>query len=167
MSFRSQRESFSPTLFVLDVDGVLTDGKFYYDSTGKALKIFGADDHDALNLLREYLDIEVLTADAKGYEITYNRVSRDMNLPLSLVSSEDRISWIEKKAELSSTIYMGDGIFDFRIFKKVKYSIAPANGFSRTREVASFVTRSKGAEGAVAEACIHIAKEFFGTDLIG
>ena len=33
---------------VIDVDGVMTDGKFYYSVDGKILKAFGADDHDAL-----------------------------------------------------------------------------------------------------------------------
>jgi len=36
--------------FVLDVDGILTDGRYYYAPEGKAMKIFGADDHDALRL---------------------------------------------------------------------------------------------------------------------
>ena len=34
--------------FVVDVDGVLTDGGFYYDEAGKRYKRFGPDDADAL-----------------------------------------------------------------------------------------------------------------------
>ena len=39
----------NPENFILDLDGVLTDGKFYYSQDGKFLKAFGADDHDCLN----------------------------------------------------------------------------------------------------------------------
>jgi 3-deoxy-D-manno-octulosonate 8-phosphate phosphatase KdsC-like HAD superfamily phosphatase len=57
---------------------------------------------------------------------------------------------------------MGDGIFDPLVFRSVKYSIAPRNASSQTQREASFVTESKGAEGAVAEASIHLMDTFFG-----
>ena len=44
-----------PKVFILDVDGVLTDGGFYYSSEGKVLKKFGPDDNDALKLLEPYI----------------------------------------------------------------------------------------------------------------
>ena len=34
-------EDFTPRYFVIDVDGVLTDGKFYYTTEGKVMKKFG------------------------------------------------------------------------------------------------------------------------------
>ena len=43
-----------PKIFVLDVDGVLTNGQFLYDQNGKSHKIFGADDSDALKLLEPF-----------------------------------------------------------------------------------------------------------------
>ena len=42
---------------VLDVDGVLTDCKFYYSESGKVLKVFGPDDNDALKLLDQFFEI--------------------------------------------------------------------------------------------------------------
>ena len=33
--------------FILDVDGVFTDGKFHYTENGKVMKIFGDADNDA------------------------------------------------------------------------------------------------------------------------
>ena len=44
-------------VLILDVDGVMTDGKFYYSDKGKVMKVFGADDNDALSLLKEYIKI--------------------------------------------------------------------------------------------------------------
>ena len=58
-----------PKYFVLDVDGVMTDGKFYYSTEGKILKAFGPDDHDAL-ILNKYIHIEFITSDRlEGYKL--------------------------------------------------------------------------------------------------
>ena len=46
-----------PKIFIIDVDGVMTDGKFYYTKQGKVMKCFGADDNDALKLLSNYIKI--------------------------------------------------------------------------------------------------------------
>ena len=56
---------------------------------------------------------------------------------------------------------MGDGIYDVIVFKEVGYSIAPANSFIQTKKAADFVTKNRAAQGAVAEACFHIAEKFF------
>lgn len=156
-----------PKIFILDLDGVLTDGKFYYSAEGKLFKAFGADDHDALNLLKELLQIVVVTADYKGFEISKRRVEDDMNLGLHLVSAKERIKWIRERYDVTTAIYMGDGIFDPLVFNAVMYGICPSNASLNTKNFADYICREKGGEGAVAEACIHIARYFFGTDLLG
>lgn len=146
---------------ILDVDGVLTDGQFYYSAEGKIMKSFGPDDHDALLLLKSFLNIVVVTGDKKGFEISRKRVEGDMKFPIHLVSTFDRINWIKENFNPEETIYMGDGIFDVAVFEQVAYSIAPANAFYKTKEKANFVTQSRGGDSAVAEACMHILEEFF------
>lgn len=148
--------------FVLDVDGVLTDGKFHYTAKGKVMKVFGPDDADALLLLKPHLNICFVTGDKKGFEITRKRVETDMEFPLHLVSTFERVKWLEDNGmNLEETVYMGDGIFDPMVFEKVAYGIAPANAFYFTKERASYVTPSRGGDSAVAEACLHIAEKFF------
>ena len=44
----------NPKAFLLDVDGVMTTGQFAYTADGKAMKIFGPDDNDALSLLKNF-----------------------------------------------------------------------------------------------------------------
>lgn len=147
--------------FILDVDGVLTDGQFYYTAEGKVMKVFGPDDHDALLLLKPFVNIVMVTGDKKGFEISRKRVEDDMKLPIHLVSTFERIDWISHGFNPQETIYMGDGIFDAAVFESVAYGIAPANAFYKTKEKAHFVTRSRGGDSAVAEAVIHILEEFF------
>ena len=43
-----------PKYFLLDVDGVMTSGKFIYSRKGKIYKEFGPDDSDALNILKNF-----------------------------------------------------------------------------------------------------------------
>lgn len=147
--------------FILDVDGVFTDGKFYYTTEGKVMKQYGPEDNDALALLKDKLHIHTVSGDKRGFPITHKRIAEDMKIPLDMVSTFDRIAWIRERFDPEETIYMGDGIFDPLVFKEVAYSIAPANAFYKTKEQADFVTQARGGEGAVAEACLHILEKFF------
>lgn len=150
-----------PTVFVMDVDGVLTTGHFFYTADGKMMKIFGPDDNDGLSLLNPHLEIRFVTGDRKGFDITYKRVVDDMKYPLDLVSTVRRIEWIEERYPLDRVIYMGDGIFDHYVMNQVGYSIASANADKWAKQYASHVTERSGGDRAVAEACLHIMETFF------
>ncbi len=150
-----------PKVFVLDVDGVMTDGQFHYTTDGKLMKVFGADDNDGLSLLSPYLEIHFVTGDHRGFDISEARIVKDMKKPLDLVSTIKRIDWIKERWNPDEVIYMGDGIFDHYVFKEVGYSIAPANGDDYVKSVADFVTKRSGANRAVAEASLHILETFF------
>ena len=163
MIFRKNKKL--PKNFILDVDGVLTDGKFYYTQEGKTLKAFSVDDHDALKYIANFLSIHVITADSSGFEITKKRIVDDMNLSLDVVPVAERPKWISDRFNLGETIYMGDGLFDPIVFNIVMYSIAPANSMDSTKSKANFITRSNGGDRAVAEACLHILEKFFGTKI--
>jgi len=147
--------------FILDVDGVLTDGSYYYTTEGKVMKVFGPDDHDALLLLKPHLHICMVTGDKKGFAISNKRIAEDMKFPLHQVSTFERVAWIKERFDLEETIYMGDGIFDAMVFEAVAYGVAPANSFFLAKEKANFVTSSRGGDSAVAEACLHIMEKFF------
>tara|TARA_B100001245_G_C22832515_1_gene400424 strand:- start:407 stop:883 length:477 start_codon:yes stop_codon:yes gene_type:complete len=145
----------------LDTDGVITTGQFFYTAEGKAMKIFGPDDNDALSLLKPYLETRFVTGDKKGYPISKKRISDDMKFKLDLVSTIHRVEWIKERYNLAEVIYMGDGIFDHYVMQRVGYSIAPANADKLTASQANYVTKRSGGDRAVAEACLHILEEFF------
>lgn len=151
----------TPKVLILDVDGVLTDGAFYYSEAGKVLKRFGADDNDAISVLRPFLPVHVITGDKRGLPITRRRVVDDMGLPLDLVSTLHRVDWIAERWPLDSVVYMGDGIFDAVVFQAVGYAIATADSDPLARRMADYVTERKGGERAVAEACLHLMERFF------
>ncbi len=154
-------DGWKPKHFLIDVDGVMTTGQFFYTKDGKVMKIFGPDDHDALLLLKPYTEIHFVTGDKKGFDITRKRIVDDMHMPLDLISTFNRIEWIQERFGIDRTIYMADGIFDIKVFEKVAYSIAPADAFPATRARANFVTLQGGGNRAVAEAALHILTRFF------
>ena len=150
-----------PKYLILDVDGVLTTGQFYYDVNGKRMKVFGPDDNDALSLVKSFLEVIFVTGDKKGFEISKKRVTEDMGFKLDLVSTIRRIDWIKSNYDSDKVIYMGDGIFDHYVMREVSYSIAPANADSIAKKYANYVTKRSGGDRAVAEACIHVLEKFF------
>lgn len=154
--------SWQPLAFVLDVDGVMTTGQFAYTVEGKAFKVFGPDDHDALLLLKDRLTIHFVSGDRKGFEISRRRIVEDMKFPLDLVSTVGRVAWIAQRWDPACVIYMGDGLLDLAVFAVVGYSICPADGFYLARERANYVTQHSGGNRAVAEACVHVLQKFFG-----
>ena len=157
----NRKKRIRPKAFILDVDGVLTTGQFFYTEGGKTMKVFGPDDNDALSLLKPYLEIIFVTGDKKGWAISRKRIVDDMKYPLELVSTIRRVEWISRRYALKDVIYMGDGIFDHYVFKEVGYSIASNNGDCNAKQCADYVTKRSGADRAVAEACLHVLKKFF------
>ena len=151
----------TPTDFVIDVDGVMTTGQFLYSADGKLYKIFGAHDSDGLKLIRNLINITFITADRRGFGISKKRIVDDMGYELKLVSEEDRLEFMKKNFKLKNTIFMGDGIFDSLIIKESFFGIAPSSARIEAIEVANYVTKSSGGNGAVLDACLEINKRFF------
>ena len=147
--------------FILDVDGVMTTGQFLYTEEGKAMKVFGPDDNDGLGLLKPFIEIRFVTGDKKGYPISQKRIEEDMGFNLDLVSTIKRIEWITERYNPNEVIYMGDGIFDHFVMKKVGYAIATNNSDQTAKNYANYITKRSGGDRAVAEACLHLMEIFF------
>ncbi len=146
--------------FILDVDGVLTTGQFFYDQNGKKYKVFSVDDKDALTLLKKYIKISFITSDIKGFKISKKRVE-DMGFKLKYISSDKRYTWMKKNYDLKNIIFMGDGLYDLKLFKNVGMSICPKNSVSIIKKYANYETKNRGGERSVTEACIFILKKVF------
>ena len=150
-----------PVCFILDVDGVMTTGQFFYTADGKVMKCFGPDDNDGLSLLKNHIEVRFITGDKKGFSISEKRIVDDMNFQLDLVSTIWRAEWIKERYLIDKVIYMGDGIFDHYVMRGVGYAIAPANADKLAKQHANYVTERSGGDRAVAEACLHIMEKFF------
>ena len=141
----------SAKYFLTDVDGVLTDGGFYYNDTGKIFKKFGPHDSDGFKIIKSHgIDIFSITADKRGYPITQKRLS-DMGINISLVSESERFGWASSKFNLNETIFVGDGYHDIPLIEKSLLGIAPANAPDVVKVSADHVTKSVGGNGVIFE----------------
>jgi 3-deoxy-D-manno-octulosonate 8-phosphate phosphatase (KDO 8-P phosphatase) len=143
--------------FVLDVDGVLTSGKFFYSNKGKVLKEFGPHDAFSLKKIEKFCNITFISADKKGFKITKKRIS-DMGYTINLVPEEIRYEYIKQNYDLKKLIYMGDGDADALILKEALVGIAPANSRPVALKSADYVTILRGGDGAVADACDYLTE---------
>ncbi len=146
---------------VLDVDGVCTDGKLYYDCEGNVSKSFNAQD-----------GLGIMTAHALGLRIAIITGRKDalVEARVKALQIEDYYPGFHAKLEPLQDImqkhnltqdevaYVGDDWIDLDPMLHVAYPIAVANAVDEVKEIAKFVTRKNGGEGAVREAIEHIFK---------
>jgi 3-deoxy-D-manno-octulosonate 8-phosphate phosphatase (KDO 8-P phosphatase) len=149
-----------PEKFILDVDGVLNDGCFYYSKDGKVLKKFGAHDNDGIKMLKHLIKIEFYTADKNGFEINKKRIE-DLGFNLNFITEETRFKKICIDQNPNKIIYMGDGIHDVKILEKVLCGISPKSARKEAKKASDYVTESEAGNGAVLDAVIFIKKKFF------
>ena len=146
-------------IFALDVDGVLTDGKFHWDANGnKVYKEFGPDDADALKLIKPYLKRIILyTQDKKGLGISVSRATH-MGLEIMEANTKGRLEDIQKFYGFENTVYMGDSFLDVPILAACHYGITTSDADPYAKEYSNYITTRAGGNRAVSEAVFWIFK---------
>ncbi|MEW6170596.1 MAG: HAD-IIIA family hydrolase [Candidatus Omnitrophota bacterium] len=148
-------------LLLLDVDGVLTDGRIIYDSRGHELKFF--DVHDGLGVyLLKKQGIKTILITAKGSGAIRPR-ARDMQVeavyenitPKSIVYEKIIKKYNLKDKEIC---FVGDDFVDLCVMEKVGFAIAVSNACPEIKEVSHYVTQKEGGRGAVREVAELILK---------
>lgn len=153
-------------VFALDVDGVLTDGKFHWDRDGeKVYKEFGPDDADALKLLEKIIPVLVFSKDKKGFQISQSRTNH-MGLPIYYMDNKERYDFLSKNYGLENVIYMGDSFVDVPLLLNCRCGIATATSSPFAKKVANYITTTGGGERAVAEAVFYIMKTFLDIEYV-
>ncbi|MFA5089908.1 MAG: HAD-IIIA family hydrolase [Candidatus Omnitrophota bacterium] len=148
-------------LLLLDVDGVLTDGRIIYDSRGQDMKFF--DVHDGLGVyLLKKAGIPTILITAKGSRAIRPR-ARDMHVDMVFadVSPKTRVlDRILKKYGLTAgeVCFVGDDLVDLCLMKKVGFPIAVFNASPEIKAAAHYITIRYGGRGAVREVSELILK---------
>ncbi len=148
-------------LLLLDVDGVLTDGKVYYGESGASLLPFYIPDGMGMVLLqRAGIKVAVMTTTEhdsvrsrmENLKVQYFRsgiLSKGEELPKLLE---------EAGVEACNVAYVSDDINDISALEQVGVVIAVANAQEEVKAMADYVTQARGGEGAVREVCNQIMK---------
>jgi len=148
-------------LLLLDVDGVLTDGRIIYDSRGRDSKFF--DVHDGLGVyVLQRCGIKTILITAKSSK-TIGPRAKDMRVAevfADIFPKTAVLDKILKKYNVSpdEICFVGDDLVDLSLMKKVGMPVAVANASSEIKEAALFVTRCSGGRGAVREVAELILK---------
>ncbi len=146
-------------MFGMDVDGVLTDGGIYYGDGQLEIKRFHVQDGMGITLLRKAGIIPfVITA---RRSVATERRARELNIRETFQGVRDKLECLERlirRYGFSSEeiAYIGDDLSDLEILKRVGLPLAVANAVEEVRNIAHYVTKRSGGNGAVREACEYV-----------
>lgn len=143
-------------LLVLDVDGVLTDGRIIMDHKGREIKAFDVRDGHGLRLLRE-AGIEVAILTGRSSPVVQKRAD-DLGILWVRQGVHDKIGAYQEIAhEVGITddeaCFIGDDLVDIPLLKRVGTPIVVGDGAPEAKRFARYVTQSPGGKGAVREVC--------------
>ena len=143
-------------LMAFDVDGVLTDGRLFYNEEGECIKAFHALDGYGLRLLQE-CGITVALITGRSGPIVARRASelgidevhqgiRDKSIVLQQLAQKYAL-------DMQQIGYMGDDIIDLSAMKRVGFAATVPNAPQYIRQLAHWVSDIEGGYGAARKCC--------------
>ena len=144
---------------VLDVDGVLTDGRLYYGARGETLKVFHVRDGHGLKLLAA-AGITAAVISGRRSVMTTRRC-RELGVRHMLQGVADKLAAFQRlrgRLGLSSNecACVGDDVPDVPLMREVGLAFAVADAHPQARSAAHVVTHLAGGQGAVREVCDYL-----------
>lgn len=148
-------------LLILDVDGVMTDGRIIYDNFGDEFKLFDVHDGLATSLLK-WAGIKLAIVTAKKSKLVKRRARECRAAALYQKAWDKRKAYDEilRKFKLKDkeVCAMGDDLLDAPVFRKAGLAVAVPNAVDELKAIAHYVTKNSGGRGAVRETVELILK---------
>lgn len=146
-------------LLILDVDGVLTDGRLFFDNQGIEYKAFHAQDGHGIKLLRQ-TGVEVAVISGRKSNSVAIRM-KNLGIEHVYQGHENKTAAfaeiIEKMAIApEQAAHVGDDLLDLPIMRRVGLSIAVQDANPVVKNYADWCTTRGGGQGAVREVCDFI-----------
>ena len=143
-------------MLVLDVDGVLTDGKLYFDHSGNEMKAFNTRDGMGMKALQE-CGIEVAVITGRKSEAVTHRMSQ-LGIQHVYQGREDKLSAFlhllkVTGLEAQQICFAGDDWIDLPVLSRAGLAVCVADAEDRVKEQAHWVTSRNGGDGAAREIC--------------
>lgn len=143
-------------LLVLDVDGVLTDGRLFFDDNGREYKCFHARDGHGIKLLRQS-GVEVAVISGRKSNSVALRM-QTLGVDLVYQGHENkRAAFAEILQNLNlrpeQAAHVGDDVLDLPIMLQAGFAIAVADANFAVKQRADWCTQTPGGLGAVREVC--------------
>ena len=141
-------------LVLLDVDGVLTDGRLYYGNSGEEMKAFNIQDGLGIKLLQKG-DIQVGIITGRVSALLQRRAD-ELSIDPVVQGREDKLTALNELLEtmdvqMDEIAFVGDDLPDLAVIRRVGLGITPANGSAIVAAQAHWQTSKAGGQGAVRE----------------
>lgn len=148
-------------LIILDVDGVMTDGRIIIDDNGVESRFFD---------IKDGLGVVALQMSGVEAAIITSKKSVAVKHRAEELKIKRFYEGIRKKTEAYAEIvkdmgitdaevcYMGDDLVDLSMMKRVGFPVAVADAVQEVREAAAYITKAPGGRGAVREVAEIILK---------
>jgi len=143
-------------LLVLDVDGVMTDGKIIMNDMGREIKNFDVKDgHGIKILMRCGIDVILLTG--RRSAVVEHR-AKDIGIEEVYQGIYNKLEKFEeilqhKSFNYENIAFVGDDIVDIPLLKRVGFSVAVADATEDVKKGVDYITKKAGGDGAVREVC--------------
>ncbi len=149
-------------LIILDVDGVLTDGRVYLDARGAEIKAFHVRDGQGIRLwLDAGHEIGIITG-RKSEALAYR--AKELGIGHVYQGSRDKLEdyrHLLRKVNLTGdeVAMVGDDLPDLPIMRHVGFPVAVGDAVSEVKEEAKYITDKPGGCGAVREVIELVMRE--------
>jgi 3-deoxy-D-manno-octulosonate 8-phosphate phosphatase (KDO 8-P phosphatase) len=146
-------------MLILDVDGVMTDGRLYFGARGEALKSFHVRDGAGIKQVAQ-AGIEVAVISGRKSPMVTLRC-RELGVEHVRQGAKDKVVELERlcaslKIEPAACACVGDDLPDVPLMRKVALAFAVADAHPEARHAAHLVTKLPGGHGAVREVCDYL-----------
>jgi len=143
-------------MLVLDVDGVLTDGKLYFDHAGNEMKAFNTRDGMGMKALQR-VGIEIAIITGRKSEAVTHRMAQ-LGIHHVYQGREDKLEVFLHLLEVSGldaqqVCFAGDDWIDLPVLLRAGLAVSVADAEDRVKQQAHWITRRNGGDGAVREIC--------------
>jgi 3-deoxy-D-manno-octulosonate 8-phosphate phosphatase (KDO 8-P phosphatase) len=143
-------------LLLLDVDGVLTDGRLYFDAKGEAYKVFHVRDGHGIKMAQQ-AGIEVAMLSGRRSDPAFHR-AKELGVHRFYEGLRDKVPVLsELLAALDldprQVAMVADELVDLPVLTRVGLGVAVADAVPEVKAAAHWVTPLPGGRGAVRQVC--------------
>jgi len=141
-------------LVLLDIDGVLTDGKVTVDSNGNEYKTINFKDIDAVfEMKRQKILVGLITGEATPITDFFKERFKPDFFYSGCKNKLEALEAILKQTGISieNVCYVGDSKHDIDVMKLVKLSVCPADAILEVKALAGVCLNARGGDGCVWE----------------
>lgn len=143
-------------LLALDVDGVLSDGRLYFQADGMEIKAFHTQDGHGIKLLRQ-AGLEVALVTGRDSPMVSRRAEA-LGIDHVHQGCDDKLDVLRQLCtrlglQFEQVAYCGDDLPDLAAIKRAGLGISVPNAPAYIRAHADWITERQGGHGAVREIC--------------